>query len=536
MFESQATSYDDVQYPSLSFQHSHPDQLAMLATLLGLQQPLVTRCRVLELGCASGGNILPMAASLPESEFVGIDLSAGQIATGQATIDQLGLTNIQLIALNILDFPAELGQFDYIIAHGIYSWVPFVVRDQMLAICRRHLAPQGVAYISYNTYPGGRMLKPLREILLHHVRRLSHPIERAQAARTLLTLLADSERSENPPYDTSLRISAGFIKRTLAQIGPAGDSYILHDLLEDVNDPVYFHEFTAHAERHGLQYLTEAEFSSVLMMNLPPQLSEALSTLAHNLVELEQYTDFVRNRMFRMTLLCHENLDINRRLRPERIQPLYIASHAEPVALAEGDPPAGAEQFRSSDNKLFTTDHPLTIAAMHYLYEQQPRAIAFRELVRVALARLAIPPSDPHTAAQEAQVLAANLLKGFCHSASLVELHAYAPACVVEPGEYPIAAPLTRLQARDGAIITNSWHERVQLDEVNRYLLQQMDGTRTRSQLVDLLEELVGEGTLRLRMRAGELLEATGMGDRAKLAEMLDETLTALARKALLIV
>ena len=132
------SAYDQVPYPSLSYSQSHPDRLATVATLLGMSPTPVNRCRVLELGCASGGNLIPMAYGLPESDFVGIDNSARQIAEGQAMVKTLGLKNVTLGYLDILDVNVELGQFDYIIAHGVFSWVPRAVQEKILEIWARY--------------------------------------------------------------------------------------------------------------------------------------------------------------------------------------------------------------------------------------------------------------------------------------------------------------------------------------------------------------------------------------------------------------
>jgi cyclopropane fatty-acyl-phospholipid synthase-like methyltransferase len=149
------TSYDEVPYESHPFPQTHPDRLATIATLLGLRPPPVQRCRVLELGCAAGGNLIPMALGLPQSSFVGIDLSAVEVAEGQQLIAQLGLKNVQLRHLSILDAGPDLGRFDYILCHGVYSWVPTAVQDKILDVCKHNLSPHGVAYVSYNTLPVG---------------------------------------------------------------------------------------------------------------------------------------------------------------------------------------------------------------------------------------------------------------------------------------------------------------------------------------------------------------------------------------------
>ena len=125
-------SYDAVPYPDYSYFESHPDRVATMATLFGMKPPPVDRCRVLELGCAGGGNLIPMAYGLPQSEFVGIDTSARQIAAGQEKASALGLKNVTLQPLDILDVNTDHGQFDYIIAHGVFSWVPRVVQDKIL--------------------------------------------------------------------------------------------------------------------------------------------------------------------------------------------------------------------------------------------------------------------------------------------------------------------------------------------------------------------------------------------------------------------
>src|SRR5262249_14504487 len=156
-------SYDEVPYDSLPFAESHPDTLATVATLLGMTPAPVTRCRVLELGCAGGGNLIPMAWALPESHFLGIDLSQRQIADGHQAVAAMDLANIELRHASIMDVDSSFGAFDYILAHGVYSWVPAEVQEKTLEICRRNLASQGVAYISFNSYPGWRGLRILRE-------------------------------------------------------------------------------------------------------------------------------------------------------------------------------------------------------------------------------------------------------------------------------------------------------------------------------------------------------------------------------------
>ncbi len=164
------TSYDEFPYQSVPLRQTHPDHLATVASLFGFDAADVGRARVLEIGCGSGGNLIPLAASYPDSTFVGIDLSAVQIAHGAAEIEALGLLNIRLQAMDVMAFDEAQGAFDYIIAHGIYSWVPAPVQDRILALCASLLAANGIAFVSYNTLPGWRMLSTVREAMLYHTR------------------------------------------------------------------------------------------------------------------------------------------------------------------------------------------------------------------------------------------------------------------------------------------------------------------------------------------------------------------------------
>jgi len=254
--------YDAVPYPTYPRIETHPDRLAAVATLRGLNPAPVTRCRVLEIGCGDGGNLIPMAYFLPESEFLGVDLAAAAIAQGRELARELKLKNIELREADFRTIAA--GEFDYIVAHGLYSWLPSDVRDCLLALCAERLAPEGVAYISYNTWPGRHERHMLREILLYQLRDLRAPRRRLREARRLLTTIGTPAA------------------RAMAD---EPDDLLFHDDLAEVNDPVWFRDFDAHAARHGLQYLGDAGPGPAFRDD-------------------EQYDDFVRMRAFRQSLLC----------------------------------------------------------------------------------------------------------------------------------------------------------------------------------------------------------------------------------------
>ncbi len=325
MNETHATSYDATPYVSQAFPQTHPDRVAVLGKLCGMTPAPQDRCRVLELGCAGGGNLIPMAAQLPGASFLGIDLSARQIADGKAVIDQLGLSNIQLRHLNILDVDAAFGQFDYILAHGVYSWVPSEVQDKILAVCRQNLAPQGIAYVSYNTYPGWRMRGMIRDMMLYHSNRFRDASQQVQQARALLDFLAQNVPTEQNPYGILLA-------QELEALRNQADWYLAHDHLEQVNEPVYFHQFAQRAGAKALQYLGESDFHAMLASNFSlPRVTETLRLIATDIVAMEQYMDFVRNRVFRQTLMVHSETKLNRHLTWRDMQEVHFATPARPV-------------------------------------------------------------------------------------------------------------------------------------------------------------------------------------------------------------
>ncbi|MBN1402766.1 MAG: class I SAM-dependent methyltransferase [Anaerolineae bacterium] len=530
------TSYDETPYPSLSYAQSHPDRLATIATILGLQPPALARCRVLELGCAGGGNLIPMAYGLPEARFVGLDNSPRQIAEGQAMIAALDLSNVSLECQDILKVGPELGCFDYIIAHGVFSWVPRQVQDKLLDLCGEHLAPDGVAYVSYNTYPGWHFVGAMREMMLYHTRHAQEPLERVRQARELLELLARAIPPDSGAYGTFLNTYARFLSGEPKGQEARDDAFLLHDELEEYNEPIYFHQFMERASRRGLRYLGEAEFSAMTGDHFDAQTLQKLDQLTSGVVELEQYMDFLRNRTFRQTLLCHQDLEPSRTLRPQLLSRLHVASHARPAEPVLDIHADEVVRFEGSDGAIFSTDHPPTKAAMLYLEMVWPRAVPVDDLVALALGQTRRPiggEAETEANPQDELALQTNLLKAFSYSSSLVKLHVHAPCLAIAAGERPVASAVARYGARTGALVTNLRHERVQLEPLDRLIIQRLDGEHNRQALLaELLAGPVAQGAITLA-RGGQPGEDP-VELREIAAEEIDNRLTWLAHAALL--
>ncbi|UCG24117.1 MAG: class I SAM-dependent methyltransferase [Chloroflexota bacterium] len=525
--ELQSHSYDELPYPSLSYAQTHPDRLASMARLLGLDHAPVDRCRVLDVGCAVGGNIIPMAYALPNSEFVGIDYSGRQIEIGLGYVSELGLNNVRLEHADVMAVPEVMGQFDYIIAHGFYSWVPAAVRDRLLAVIRRHLAPKGIAYVSYNTYPGWHMLQVVRDAMLYSARNLSQPAERAAAGRAIVEFLSDAVPAEAGPFGGFLNGYRTALAEKLAEGEDGGDSLLLHDEMGEINQPVYFEQFVDHTAEHGLQYLSEVDLASVMPSKLEPDIAGRLAELAGNSMVAEQYLDFVKFRTFRQTLLCHEEVKINRTLRPTTVGRFRLASSARPVSDEPELGPGAVEKFRGSDGAVFSTDHPLTKAAFLTLIDNRPAAVPFGELLREAAGRVELALDE--AAEGEVATLAGNALRALSYSPSLIEFHVYQTPFSLKVSDRPRTTPVVRWQARQGMKATNLRHERVELDAISAILLPMLDGKHDRDVLLASLVTLQKRGRLQLPEK---LLEAAGAEE--ILGKQLDQALRFMARAALL--
>lgn len=515
MIEAQLTSYEDIPYTSKPLYPTHPDCLATLATLLGMQPAPVARCRVLELGCAAGGNLIPMAEALPDGRFVGIDLSPRQIADGQALVAAAGLSNVDLRAMSIMDLQPDFGQFDYIICHGVYSWVPPAVQGKILEICHRNLAPQGVAYISYNTYPGWHGRAMVREMMGFHAGQFEDPATRIAQARAFLEFMVNSVDDSDGAYARVVREEADMIR-------PEADYYLFHEHLEDVNQPLYFHEFAARIAAQNLQYLGEAWFHTNLS-KFSTEVRATLEQLSGDLVRLEQYVDFLINRTFRRTLLCHQQVKLDRAPSADIVARLSMSALVMPVSDVPDVAGTLPEVFRADDGRSATTNIPQVKAALVALYEAWPRALSF-EALQARVAEQLGRGLDSHR-----DMLAAGLLQ--CYLSNMVAFHVEAAQFALQPGPLPRASSLVREQAARGWPIANRRHRVVPLGDADRLLLSLLDGQTDRPALAAALASAVASGSL---PRAG--LPAGQWEDPACwLAGPLESSIESLARNALLL-
>ncbi len=519
------TSYDEVPYASYPFAQTHPDRLATLGRLFGLEPAPVAACRVLELGCAAGGNLIPMATALPQAEFVGVDLSSVQVAEGLRIIEALGLRNIRLLAMSIDEVDERLGSFDYVLTHGVYSWVPGTVQEAILRICANQMRHNGIAYVSYNTLPGWRMRGMIRDLMRFHAMGFRDARERVAQARAILDFLAKSVSAGGTAFANSAY--GMLLKSELEDLRGRADHYILHEHLEDSNEPLYFHEFMERAHKHGLQYLADADFSTMLATNFPSEVTQTLQRIAPDLIRQEQFMDFLRNRTFRQTLLVHKDVAVNRKLTPQRMTPLWVSGELQPAQPDADLSSNEGLEFRSPGGGQLTTPRPITKAALVVLSRHWPEALPFAELVRSAAALL-----DHRTreSGQQnmttAEGLAGDLLRAY--GAGLIELHATPSGFVTRPEARPTASPLARWQVGHGLTdLTTLRHQTARVEQDLGGILQLLDGSHDRRSLERAVADSILKGP------GGKSMSRSAVESAAR--KRVDDALAQLGRLALLV-
>lgn len=295
------SSYDNFLYISKAFPNTNINILSAKARIYGLDSAPIDGARVLELGSSCGGNIIPQALYYPEATFTGIDLSSVQVQHGNELIQSMGLTNVTLMEKNIMDIDDDFGTFDYIIVHGIWSWVPDMVKDKILSICNRNLSDRGIAYVSYNTYPGWKRLEQLRDIMLYSEKHAHYDSlkDRTAYTKNVLKLIAETMK-----MDERARTQSNYKINNINRVVQSNDYYVGHEYLETINDPVYISQFVARAEQQGCTYIGDESLQRSFITWLDDAVVENINVLSQgNHVDKEQYYDYVYDTQFRMALL-----------------------------------------------------------------------------------------------------------------------------------------------------------------------------------------------------------------------------------------
>ncbi len=482
-------SYDDIPYESNPFSDTSPSHLASVARLFGLSTIDTTKARVLELGCSSGGNIIPHAVRNPKSEYIGVDLSKVQIDKGQKKINALKLNNIKLKHISISDINADFGKFDYIIAHGVFSWIPEEVQQDILRICSQNLSSKGIAFISYNVYPGWKVKEVVRDAMMLRGSTQNDPYQKLAHARGMINFLHEMAVPNS--------MMQSLINSEIDLIRNANPYYLAHEYLEHYNQPYYFKDFIAKAEAHDLCYVSEAEVSTIFPSNLGQKVAAPLlQECGHSQILLEQYMDFVKNRPFRQTILTHKNRanKINYKIQAEDIKEFEYFGRYSTKLEVQGNTADGFDhlplEFTNQRGIKLNVSQPIEKAALITISEAAPNSINFRQIVQGAQKRLGskLPTHNDVICSLLEQLIIKGLIKF-----TLTPANANSKI-----DEKPLVEKSVRYDAENQPQVgtANLWHDPLKLELVQQHILPKLDGNHNKEQIVKHVLSLVKDNVL----------------------------------------
>ncbi len=358
------TAYDLVAYPTTVHASTNPERLAIGARLAGLDPAPIESARVLEIGGGSCLGLINFAATYPRSQCYGFDLSETAIAKGRKLAGS-SCPNLTLAVDDIMTAAERLDpqSFDYVIAHGVYAWVPAPVREALLALIAHVLAPQGVAFVSYNSMPGGHIRRILRETLLHAISEVEGVKERVSAAHEALTAYSEPHEGDDP-------LMQGLRYHARLMLGrPA--SVVFHDEMGDCFEPQSLSDVVGAAKAAGLRYLTDAGPNTVYDGFLPRGAEDAANADAE-VVKLAQMRDYLQMCWFRASLLVRFDAPLSRIMDIARTDGLYVSAPLE--ALENGE-------FRARNEDTVKIADPALVESLRDLAKAWP---ARRPIAEVA--------------------------------------------------------------------------------------------------------------------------------------------------------
>lgn len=479
--------YDVVEYEDFAIPQTHPDRLYTEARVHGVEACDPRRCRYLELGCAHAANLIPMAFRLPESEFVGVELSVEQARVGQKSAAELGLSNLLVEQMDILDIEHDLGEFDYIVAHGLFSWSPDAVREKVLSLCRDHLCPKGIAYISYNTFPSWGIRGGVRQAMLELARGATEVADQAVRARQALDLLAS--------VDTMAGTAVGaLLSEEIAQLAEKSDSYLLHEYLAPHNRAFLFREFVERLDPYRLEFLCDLAESPIGQVQ-ENHLIDRFESETADTIKAQQLVDIVVCRQFRASLVCHVGSRSEDTIETGSLLRQWFVTGSFKGVTGSGDGEGHREVFQTISNEAIAVEDPVLRQVLLEIDREWPSSLSYDDLVERTHRRL----EDSKTSVsldmlrEKLEGPLTRLLRN-----RQVQVHSQPVRAASHPSERCTSNEVCRFEASRGPVVTNAHHRAVRLDPIDRLLLSCLDGTSTRDDITQHLVQEVKRGEIEL--------------------------------------
>ncbi|WPY00208.1 Methyltransferase domain protein [Candidatus Trichorickettsia mobilis] len=523
-----SSAYEAMPYENQSCLQSHPYHLMTLGVLFGVNAVKPEQARVLELGCATGWNILPHAVNYPEAEFIGVDLSKVQIDKANKYAIGLGLKNIKFHHCSITDIDESWGKFDYIIANGILSWVSDAIRDKIFEICNKNLSENGIAYISYNTLPGWNSTRNAIDIMTYSTRNYKNIQERIVQSKACLQFIADSVVDQDAAYTQSLHLERDIVENL-------SNFELKSNYLGEINRSFYFNEFIAEANKYNLQYLTDSSLFTMSMKGTPAEITELLKGDS-DAIEKEQYIDFIINRRHRESLLCHAKLALSL-ANNDRLKQFNMTCNVLPTKhIDDIDINNDSERIEfvdpTNNNLSLSTASPYLKAVLYSFADCYDHPLSFDELTMMATQKL---KKFDNNILEKVQDRLLNNLMGLVSQGYVNITLQYFQ--VPEPNlDKPCLTKIALYQVRNtqNGWVTNLKHGIVNINELEIMAMQYMDGKLDRKEILERVLINIKEKDLTLTDTKNETLKDESV-IRQQVSIFLDDVYNTMLNNSLLI-
>ncbi|MCI5065319.1 class I SAM-dependent methyltransferase [bacterium] len=455
-------SYNEIPYESAPIPEAHPDRLYSIARIFGIAASPPKTAKVLEVGCSSGGNLIPLASQFPEARFLGIDIADKPIQEANARAQQFGLSNVEFRQLDIHESHQIQEKFDYLIAHGVYSWLPKKTQKSLLALLKSHLTENGIGFISYNTFPGWHEKLRIRKILLNATNREAAPRAQIRQAREVLQRFEDFSREQEASSDPK----TGAV---LCSLHDAPDWYLHHEYLSESNDPKYFSDFLREVSESELYYLTDADLSTTSDLFLEQR--GYSPSLTQNLRYTERYEeayDLYTGRQLRRSLLVKKKGALQKRSAAKCMTESFLSTPLQKERIENG-----STKFTMGTRGSVLVENTATARIIEHLGNQWPNNVSFTEL--------------PHDEPEE--TLAQELLELFLQGALFIDSRSITHRASA-PVEYPRTSPLTKQEAAFGNLLSGARGEKLALNAIERVLTALFSGEHTEEELFQQIQQV----------------------------------------------
>jgi SAM-dependent methyltransferase/methyltransferase-like protein len=472
------SDYDAFFFESLSNPERHIDRLYAQALLKGVL-PTHPRCaQVLEIGCSTGANIIPQAILYPKSHFVGVDVSKEQISLAQNVSLSLGLKNIEFLPIGVEHLNRISRSFDYIICHGLYSWVGLDTQRMLIEQIAHYLSPNGVGYLSYNTKIGWQNCQLIKRHLIectHEI--LDSSVKIARARKIIEAALEIGRINELLLHSRTVQF--------LTYLAAVSDALLLHEYLNPHASGVSVRTLDHDLKAYHLQYFGDArpQRESVDLIGFDTASSSQIDIRQQmTSAEKDDLNDLLRPKSFRAALVVRAGLKEKRVDSNELLSSLYFASPlvllSQEVDIDTNAP--SAYLFMRGEEQPFRVFEEIVARIVIKLTQTWPEPVSGQSLF-----------TSLHTDSERSE-----LLRLIYSGAIEVSSGNFGCTSVLE--YKPATSPYVRLQAQSNTIVSTLKHEYFRINDFERLLLKLLDGTKTKESLADAMQSAFDLGELRI--------------------------------------